>query len=91
MSSGGHLVQQNGNVFSNLCRRSHKKHFCEIILKSVHWSRRSCHFKGFLVLALVAILFRGAKHLSNFGRGSFREHFCELFQTRAIGLGGDVI
>ena len=33
------------NDFNNLGRRSPKEHFCEIILKSVPWSKIS--FKGF--------------------------------------------
>ena len=36
------------------------EHFCEIILKSVNWSRR-CHLKVFLFLAMAAILFCGAE------------------------------
>ena len=35
-------------------------------------------FKGFLFFALVAILFSGAEQLSNFDRGSPKEHFCEI-------------
>ena len=38
---------------------SPKEHFCEIILKSFSWSRRRCHLKVFLLLALAVILFRG--------------------------------
>ena len=34
--------------FSNLNRRSPKEHFCEIILKSGHWPRRTYHLKVFL-------------------------------------------
>ena len=43
---------------------SPKKHFREIILKSVHWSRRRCDLKGFfsIVLALEAILFSERNH-----------------------------
>ena len=37
------------NDFSNFGRRSPKEHFCEIILKSVHWSRRQCHLKVFSI------------------------------------------
>ena len=33
------------NDFSNFGRGSPKDHFCEIILKSVHWSRRRCRLK----------------------------------------------
>ena len=40
-------------------RRTPKKHFCNIILKSVHWPRRRFRFKVFVVLALVAIWFSG--------------------------------
>ena len=53
-SSGGHFVQGNGTIFPIL------EDFCEIILKSVHWSTR-CHLKVFLFLALVAISFSGAE------------------------------
>ena len=35
------------NDFSNFGRGSTKKHFCEINLKIVHWSRRRCHLKVF--------------------------------------------
>ena len=51
-----------------------KKHFWEIILKLRHWSRRRCHLKVFLFLALAAILFSG-----NFARGSPEEYFVKLF------------
>ena len=30
------------NHFSNFSRESSKEHFCEIILKSVHWPGRRC-------------------------------------------------
>ena len=36
------------NQFSNFNRRSPKEHFCEIILKSGHWPRRTYHLKVFL-------------------------------------------
>ena len=39
-------------------RGSPKKHFCEISLKSEHWSRRRCE-KISLFLALAASLFSG--------------------------------
>ena len=35
-------------------------------------------FKGFSILALAAILYRGADHFSNFGSGSSKENFCEI-------------
>ena len=47
--------------FSDFGRGSPKEHFCEIILKSVHWSRRRRHLKVFLFLALESILFSGAE------------------------------
>ena len=47
--------------FSNYGRGSPEEHFCEIILKLVHWSRRRYHLKVFLFLALAAILFSGAE------------------------------
>ena len=49
------------NHFSNFGRGSLKEHFCETILKSVHWSRRRCHLNVVLFLALVAILFSGVE------------------------------
>ena len=42
------------NDFSNFDRRLPRENFYEIILKSVHWSRRRCHLKVFQFLALVA-------------------------------------
>ena len=42
-SSGGHFVQWSG-------KGSPKEYFSQIILKSVHWSRRRCHLKVFLHL-----------------------------------------
>ena len=48
------------NDFSNFGKGSTKQHFCEIILKSVHGSRRRCHLNVFLFLDLTAILFSGA-------------------------------
>ena len=39
-------------------------------------------FKGFLFLALVAILFSKAfNHFSNFGKGVLEEHFGEIILT----------
>ena len=75
VSSCSHFVQQSGMIFSKFGRRPPKENFCEIILKSVHWSRRRCHLKVFLLLALAAILFSGER---NFGRGLPKEHFCEI-------------
>ena len=49
------------NDFSSFGRGSPKDHFYESILKSVHGSRRRCHLKVFLFLALVAILFSGVE------------------------------
>ena len=66
------------NNFSNFGRGSPKEHFCEIILKSGHWSRRRCHLKVFLFLALVAILFSGEEPFLQFGRGSSKKQFCEI-------------
>ena len=54
-SSGSH------NHFSNFGRRSPKKQFNEIILKSDHWPRKRCRLKVIQVLALAAILFSGAE------------------------------
>ena len=45
------ILFSEANDFSNFGRGSPKKHFCGIILKSVHWSR----IKDFLFLALTAI------------------------------------
>ena len=45
------------NHFSNFGKGSLEEHFCEIILKSGHRSKRRCHLKVFLFLALTAILF----------------------------------
>ena len=55
------LCSVERNDFCNFGRGSSKEHFCEIILKSVHWSRRRCHLKIFIFLALAAILLNGAE------------------------------
>ena len=62
-SAGGHFVQWSGMILNNFLRGSPKGHFCEIILKSGHWSWRRCHFKVFL--------FRSAEwnDFRNFGQG----------------------
>ena len=60
-SPGAHFVQQRGTILALLVEGYPKENFCEITLKSVHWSRRRSHFKVFLFLALAAILFSRAK------------------------------
>ena len=60
-SSRGHFVQQSGTILAFVVEDHPKEHFCEIILKSVHWSRRRSHLKVFLFLALASILFSGAE------------------------------
>ena len=44
-----------------------------------------------LFVALEAILFSETEALSNFGKRSPKEHFCEIIWNRSISLGGDVI
>ena len=46
-SFGSHYFQHNGTIFANFGSGSLKVHFCEIILKSGHWSRRRCHLELF--------------------------------------------
>ena len=41
-------VEEN---FYNFGKESPKEHFCEIILKSVHWSRMRCHLKAFSIFS----------------------------------------
>ena len=62
LSPGGYFVQRSETI-SNFGRESPKEHFCEIILKSVHWPKEEMSFKGFffLFLALKAILFSGGE------------------------------
>ena len=66
-------------------KRSFKKHFCEIVLKSAYWPWRRCcltvfFFCLFVVFFLLWWPFCSAEqnHFSNFGRGSSKEHFCEI-------------
>ena len=69
LSHSGNVVTRTGihthtlqwKDFSNFYRGSPKELFCEIILISVHWSKRRRHLRFFLLLALAAILFRGAE------------------------------
>ena len=69
-SSGGHFVRWRGTIVTILVeghlRNMPVKYACEIILKSGLWPRRRCHLKVFLFLALVAILFSGAKPFQQF-------------------------
>ena len=45
-------------------------------------------FKGFfLFLALAAILFCVRNNFTNFGRGSFKEHFCEILKLEILFKG----
>ena len=47
--SGGHFVQRSGTIVAILVEGHLRNIFCEIVLKSGHWSRRRCHLKFFLV------------------------------------------
>ena len=47
------------NHFSKTGKGSSKEHSGEVILKLAHWPKRRCRLKGFLFLALTAILFSG--------------------------------
>ena len=67
------------NNFSIFGRGSPTKHFCEIILKSVHWSRRRCHFLVYLFLALVAVFSEERNDFSNFVQGHPRNISMILF------------
>ena len=60
-SSDVHFCSAERTDFSNVGRRSPIGHFCEIISKSFHKTRRICRFKVFLFLALAANLFIGAE------------------------------
>ena len=66
------------NSLSNFSRELPKEPSCEIISKSVHRFSRRSGLKHFLFIALVAILFEGAKPFQQFGRGLAKEHFCEI-------------
>ena len=59
-SSGGHFVKPKGTILAILVK-GHEEHFCEIVLKSSHRSKKRCCLKVFLFLALVAILFSRAE------------------------------
>ena len=62
------LFRRAEPFFCRFGRGSLKEHFCEIILKSGHWSRKRCHLKVFffLFLALTSILFSGAEPFKQF-------------------------
>ena len=51
---------------SNSGRGSHKEHACAIISKSIHWLKRRNRLKGFLFLAVAAILFNRGKRFVQF-------------------------
>ena len=67
-------MEQNG--FSTFGRGSPKEYFCEIILKSVHWSSRRCHLQVFIFSSGGHFVQRN--DFSNFVRRSPKEHFCEI-------------
>ena len=64
-NSGGHCIQRSGTILAILVEGHQKKYFYEIILKSVHYSRRRFHLNVFcflfLFLTLAAILFSVAE------------------------------
>ena len=66
LSSGGHFVQRSETILAILVEGSPKEHFCGIFWKSGHWSRRRCHLKVFIFLALAAILLRVTEPVSQF-------------------------
>ena len=57
-------MERNG--LSSFGRLSSKEHSCIIISKSMHWLRRRNRLKGFLFLALAAIVFNGAEPFEQF-------------------------
>ena len=69
-SSGSHFVQSNITIFAILVE-GHPRKISVKLFEIGHRSRRLCHLKVFLFLAIMAIL----SHLSNFGRGSPKENF----------------
>ena len=52
--------------FEQFGGQSPKEHSCIIFLKSMHWLSRRSYLKGFLFLALAAILFTGAERFEQF-------------------------
>ena len=79
-SSGscGHFVQRSGTILAISAEGHPRNIFCEINLKSVSWSRRRCHLKAFLFLALRPFCSVEGNNFSNFGSGLPKEHFCEI-------------
>ena len=59
-SSDGHFVQWSGTILA-VFEESQPRNISVIFFKSGFWPRRRCRLKVFLFLALVAILFSGAK------------------------------
>ena len=81
--SGGHFVQRSGTILAIFGLGSPKKPFCEVILKSNHWPRRTCHLKVVVVVFFYFKLWRPfclaeLYHFSNFVRRSSKKHFCEI-------------
>ena len=72
------VLSSGAEPFSNFGKGLPKKHFYEIVLKSGHWSRRRWNLKGFLVLALAAILSGQRANIRKFGRGLPKEHVYEI-------------
>ena len=78
LSSGSHLVQRSGTVWAILVD-SHVRNIPVKLFQNLSTDLAEEVLKSlFLFIALVAILFNVAERLSNFGRGSSKEHSCEI-------------
>ena len=55
-------------------------------MKSVYWSRRRCHLKVFLFFFYLWRPFYLVERIdfSNFGKGSHKEHFCEIIIMKSV-------
>ena len=82
--TGGHVFWRI-QMANNLGRGSPKEHFCQVILKSVQWflTRRFLKFSILIYRENKPHPWRpyfltNQKGLNNLGRGSPKEHFCEI-------------
>ena len=78
-SSGGHFCLAEWNRLGKFGRGSYKGHFCEIIL-NLEQSSRDVILKYSIYIALVVILFGGAKPFKHiFVQGIMRKISAKLF------------
>ena len=94
LSSGGHFVQWSRTILAILVKGHQRNISVKLILESGHRSRRRCHLKNFIFLALWPFSSEERTILAFFVDGHPRNIPRKLFRNWANGIlyqRGDVI